>query len=61
MRAMQKILRETLGGNLESRVTKRGFRARVMSSIWRPIANVAVIIRDDLLNSLVVNERWGDE
>lgn len=61
MRAMQEVLRATVGGKLESRVTKRGFRARVSSSIWRPVAYAVVIVRDDLLNSLVVTERWDDE
>ena len=52
MKAMQKVLREAPGGRLESRVTKRGFRARVLSSIWRPVAYAVVIVRDDLLSSL---------
>jgi len=50
---MQEVLREGPGGRLESRVTGRQYRARVMSSIWRPIANVGVIIRDHVLSSLL--------
>ncbi len=61
MRAMQEVLRATVGGKLESRVTKQKFRARVLSSIWRPIANFSVVIRDNLLNALVVDKRWDDE